>query len=85
MKNFYSYLHIGNKKNLIMEHKFDQSLEMRYGKVLLYLKFGSQEVVIALQDRPFAWPKLTAKKSLARGDLFIGITFYATYGSEVKC
>ena len=36
-KCFNSYLHISNNANLGIEHSFDQSFEIRYSKVKLYI------------------------------------------------
>ena len=42
-KHFHSNLYVGNSENLAIEHNFDQSLEMRYSGVQLYLFVGSSE------------------------------------------
>ena len=37
-KYFHSYLYVGNSDNLGLEHNFDQSLEMCYCGVRLYIE-----------------------------------------------
>ena len=37
----YSYLYVGNNKNFNIEHNFDQSLEMRFSGIKLYLSFNN--------------------------------------------